>query len=54
MESINLKENNVHDYTGALLVEAVHTNKRILKINIERNPISYKFSEEILKSLLEN
>jgi hypothetical protein len=49
-----LKENNIHDETGILLCEAVRNNKKIRKVNIERNPISYKYIEEIEKSLVLN
>ena len=32
LESLNLKENNLHDYTGAMISDSVRENKNILKI----------------------
>lgn len=49
LEEINLRENNLHDYAGMILSEAVRINRKIKKMNLERNPISYKFSEDIAK-----
>ena len=47
LTSLNLKENNLHDYTGAMLTDCVRENKTLLKLNLDRNPISYKFTEEV-------
>lgn len=44
---MNLKDNKLHDYSGIILAEALRENKRILKFNIDRNPISYKYMDEI-------
>lgn len=32
LECLNLKENNLHDYTGAMISDSVRENKNILKI----------------------
>ncbi|EAR85780.1 hypothetical protein TTHERM_00312620 (macronuclear) [Tetrahymena thermophila SB210] len=51
MSAIYLRENSLHDYTGIVLVEAAKENQNLQKIDIIRNPISYRFQEEIQKCL---
>jgi hypothetical protein len=56
MENLNLRENNLHDYSGAMLAEALRANnyRRLVRLNVERNAVSYKFTEELTKLLAQN
>jgi hypothetical protein len=48
---LHLRENNLHDFTGILLSEIVRENKTLLKLSLERNPITYKYTEDVEKSI---
>lgn len=54
LKNLNLRDNKISDYSGVMLQESLRINKNITKINIERNPISYKYSEDIYKSVQMN
>lgn len=51
LKNLNLKDNKITDYAGVMLCESLRVNKNITKINIERNAISYKHSEDAYHSV---
>jgi len=51
LREVNLRENALHDYTGIVLSEAARENPNLQKCDVIRNPISFKYQEEIQKCL---
>lgn len=51
LREVNLRENALHDYTGIVLSEAARENPNLQKCEVIRNPISFKYQEEIQKCL---
>jgi hypothetical protein len=47
LREVSLRENALHDYTGIVLSEAARENQNLQKCDVIRNPISFKYQEEI-------
>ena len=48
---IDLKDNCIYDDGGLALVNAVRLNKRVTKLNLERNSMSYKYVQDIQRTI---
>jgi len=51
LTKIDLKDNHIYDDGGLALVNAVRLNKRVTKLNLERNSMSYKYVQDIQRTI---